>query len=68
MKLFNLYLIVGGMPGAVNAYVTTHNLKKVSIKGRRVYDEHQMFGFCDKLEWVDINDNFFHMNKYLLPM
>ena len=32
MKLFNLYLIVGGMPGAVNAYVTTHNLKKVSIE------------------------------------
>ncbi|MGM9970630.1 MAG: ATP-binding protein, partial [Anaeroplasma sp.] len=32
MKLFNLYLIVGGMPGAVNTYVTTHNLKKVSIE------------------------------------
>ena len=30
MKLFNLYLIVGGMPDAVNEYVTTHNLRKVS--------------------------------------
>ncbi len=29
MKLFNIYLIIGGMPNCVNTYVNTHNIQKV---------------------------------------
>lgn len=31
IKLFNLYIVVGGMPEAVNAYIKTNNLQKVAL-------------------------------------
>ena len=36
MELFRLYLIVGGMPSAVNQYLTTNNLQEVIQEQRNI--------------------------------
>ena len=36
MSLFNLYLIVGGMPAAVKKYIETNNLQEVLIEQRSI--------------------------------
>lgn len=40
MKLFNLYLIVGGMPDVVNIYVTTHNIQKVVVAQKDIDEDY----------------------------
>lgn len=42
MRDFRLYMLVGGMPQAVNEYITTNNLKKVDLVKRdilKLYDD-----------------------------
>ena len=36
MKMFRLYMLVGGMPQAVNEYITTNNFKKVDMIKREI--------------------------------
>lgn len=36
MRLFRLYILVGGMPQAVNTYISTNNMQKVDEKKREI--------------------------------
>ena len=42
MSLFNLYLIVGGMPAAVNKYLETNNLQEVVREQRSIINLYKM--------------------------
>ncbi len=42
MALFNLYLIVGGMPAAVNKYLETNNLQEVLREQRSIVNLYKM--------------------------
>ena len=42
MSLFNLYLIVGGMPAAVNMYLETNNLQEVVREQRSIINLYKM--------------------------
>lgn len=42
MSLFNLYLIVGGMPAAVNKYLQTNNLKEVLREQHSIINLYKM--------------------------
>ncbi len=62
MELFRLYLIVGGMPAAVQKYVDTHNLQDVMAEQQAIirlykrditkYDKHQKLHIDDIFDLI----------------
>lgn len=41
LRLFNLYIIIGGMPEAVQKYVDTHNLREVQDSQRQIIRQYR---------------------------
>ena len=59
LKLFNLYLIIGGMPEAVQKYVDTHNLREVQdIQSQIIRQYKEDISKYDKEEKLYISDVF----------
>ena len=59
LKLFNLYLIIGGMPEAVQKYVDTHNLREVQdIQSQIIHHYMNDISKYDKEDKLYISDVF----------
>ena len=59
MQLFHLYLIVGGMPAAVQAYIDTNNMQRVSQEQRDILTLYRRdIGRYDSIQKLYINEIF----------
>jgi len=59
LELYNLYLIVGGMPEAVSAYIDTNNLRKVEQVQKQIINLYKMdIAKYDKANKLYIEDVF----------
>lgn len=59
MALFNIYMIVGGMPEAVKAYIETNDLRKVSKAQSNIIELYKKdFSKYSKLENLILNEVF----------
>ena len=55
-----LYMLVGGMPQAVKAYLDTNNFSKVDIAKRRILNENRPFYYTYCSAVCAVHDGYLH--------